>query len=53
MKCVNCGLTFPINEIGESNTDRGCWPSYLPFSIKEDTIIINTYDLESKKYMFE
>ena len=53
MKCLNCGLTFPIAEIGTSNNGGGCWPSYLPITIKDDNIIINKSDLESKKFMFE
>ena len=52
MTCLNCGLTFPINELGESNTGGGCWPSYLPIKIEGDNIIIEQSDLENKINMF-
>jgi uncharacterized membrane protein len=53
MKCLNCGLTFPINDIGEKNTGGGCWPSYLPIEIDGNNIIIEKSDLDNKRYMFE
>jgi uncharacterized membrane protein len=52
MTCLNCGLTFPINELGESNTGGGCWPSFLPIKIDGDNIIIEQSDLENKINMF-
>ena len=52
MTCLNCGLTFPIEELGESNTGGGCWPSYLPIKIEGDDIIIENSDLENKRNMF-
>jgi uncharacterized membrane protein len=52
MTCLNCGLTFPINELGESNTGGGCWPSYLPVKIDGDNIIIEKSDLKDKIHMF-
>lgn len=33
-------LTFPINELGESNTGGSYWPTYLPVKIDGDNIII-------------
>jgi len=52
MTCLNCGLTFPINELGDTNTGGGCWPSYLPLNIDGDNIIIEISDLEDKTFMF-
>ena len=52
MTCLNCGLTFPINELGDTNTGGGCWPSYLPVNIYGDNIIIEKSDLEDKIHMF-
>jgi len=53
MRCINCGLTFPIKEIGKNNTGGGCWPSYLPIKVDGDNIEIEKSDLENKRYMFE
>ncbi len=52
MECRNCGLTFPINDLGEKNTDGGCWPSRLLIIIEEGNVIINISDLDAKKFMF-
>ena len=52
MTCINCGLTFPINELGDTNTGGGCWPSYLAIMIDGDNIIIEKSDLEDKINMF-
>ena len=52
MSCINCGKEFPINSIGTENVAGGCWPSYLPIEVIEDSVIIKISDLESKKYMF-
>jgi uncharacterized membrane protein len=53
MQCKNCGLTFPINDIGEKNTGGGCWPSFIPININNNSILINKSDLEDKKFMIE
>jgi uncharacterized membrane protein len=53
MECRNCGLTFPIEDIGEKNTGGGCWPSFLPIKIDDENIIIEKSDLISKRFMFE
>ena len=53
MKCINCGLTFPIIELGVTNSGGGCWPSYLPIRIDDENIIIEKSDLDKKRYMFE
>jgi len=52
MRCVNCGLTFSIVQIGTANTGGGCWPSYLPVSNQDDNIIIDKSDLDNKRFMF-
>ncbi len=52
VNCINCGLTFPINDIGEKNTGGGCWPSYLQIKTDKNNIIIEKSDLENKRYMF-
>ena len=44
MVCNNCGLRFAINGIGtENKTLGGCWPSYLPHTIKDDNVIIEIF----------
>ena len=53
MVCNKCGQTFSINSIGiENRGDEGCWPSYIPFSINEDNIIIRMSDLDAKRPFF-
>lgn len=53
MECVNCGLTFPIEDIGEKNTGGGCWPSFIPISIENENVLIQKSDLDSKGFMFQ
>jgi len=52
MQCKNCGKEFAITGIGVENTGGGCWPSYLPMRIENDTVVIKISDLEEKSYMF-
>jgi uncharacterized membrane protein len=52
VRCINCGLTFAINDLGEKNTGGGCWPSYLPFQLENENLVIEKSDLEDKKFMF-
>lgn len=52
MHCINCGKEFPITSIGTDNTAGGCWPSYLPMHIDENTVVITIADLVAKQYMF-
>ena len=52
MHCINCGKEFPITSIGTDNTAGGCWPSYLPMRIDNDTVVIKISDLKAKSYMF-
>jgi len=52
MHCISCGKEFPINSIGIENTAGGCWPSYIPFRVDEDEVMIEISELESKRYMF-
>ncbi len=52
MHCINCGREFPITSIGTENSAGGCWPSYLPMNIDNNTLIIKIVDLLEKNYMF-
>ncbi|MFC1506753.1 Fe-S-containing protein [Thermoproteota archaeon] len=53
MVCNKCSQTFPVNGIGLENLEmEGCWPSYIPFTINEDSIIIRMSDLDAKRSMF-
>jgi uncharacterized membrane protein len=53
MVCNNCQNTFLIQQIGTENIQGGCWPSYIPITLKPGNIHIKINDLLSKKYMFE
>ncbi|OGD54302.1 hypothetical protein A3K80_08150 [Candidatus Bathyarchaeota archaeon RBG_13_38_9] len=53
MTCGNCGQTFAINSIGTANLSGGCWPSYLPYEVDGENIIINKSDLDQKLFMFK
>jgi len=53
MHCINCGLEFAISGLGTLNSGGGCWPSNLPMKIDGDYIIIETSDLEDKRFMFQ
>jgi len=53
MQCVNCGLEFNIDEIGaENKAGGGCWPSYIPFEIQDENIVIESSYLKEKAFMF-
>ena len=52
IECNKCGRVFTIDGIGTKNTGYGCWPSYLPFIIKGDKIIIGAEDLKKGKARF-
>ena len=52
MHCINCGKEFPITSIGTANTAGGCWPSYLPMRIDDNTVVITIVNLVAKQYMF-
>lgn len=53
MTCNNCGQTFPINSIGTENLTGGCWPSYLPYDVDSENVIINKLEIDQKRYMFQ
>jgi uncharacterized membrane protein len=53
MTCRNCGQTFAINSIGTENLSGGCWPSYLPYEVDGENIIINKSELNQKLFMFQ
>ncbi|UCD13614.1 MAG: DUF2318 domain-containing protein [Thermoplasmatales archaeon] len=52
MHCINCGNEYPIISLGTENIAGGCWPSYLPMKIDGDDVVLETSDLEAKRYMF-
>ena len=53
LQCINCGLEFSISSLGtENKAGGGCWPSYLPMKIENDTVIIEISDLKARSYMF-
>ncbi|MHA2346710.1 MAG: Fe-S-containing protein [Candidatus Hodarchaeales archaeon] len=52
MVCKNCGNQFQINGIGTENLSGGCWPSYVPFSVSGDKVLIPETNVAEKKYMF-
>ena len=52
MQCLNCGRQFAVTSIGSENTNGGCWPSFLPMTNNEASVIIKIADLEEKAYMF-
>lgn len=51
--CINCGKAFKIDDIGSKNEPGGCWPSYLPFTIEGDDVVIQTKDLIEGSFRFE
>ena len=53
MICNNCGNYYSIDSLGTKNkAGGGCWPGYLPNSIKEDYIILKKSDLKDGKKRF-
>jgi uncharacterized membrane protein len=53
IRCRACGRVFRIDEIGTKNRTSGCWPSYLPFSVKNGGIVIKAADLKKGRALFE
>lgn len=53
MKCNNCGRTFAISNLGETNSGGGCWPSYLPMKVADGQVIVGKSDLDAKRSLFE
>jgi len=53
MVCNNCGNKYPISGLGTENLrGGGCWPGYLPNTIKEENLIIKVSDLKKGDYRF-
>jgi len=50
--CKNCGRVFDIDGLGTENKGFGCWPSYLPHSIKGEDLLINVEDLRAGRHRF-
>jgi uncharacterized membrane protein len=52
IRCRVCGRVFRIDDIGTENRTSGCWPSYLPYSVKGANIVIKAADLKNGKALF-
>ncbi len=52
MICNNCGRKFAISGLGTENTGTGCWPGYLPSSIRGSELVISKSAIESGKWRF-
>ena len=53
MVCNNCGLTYPISDLGTENKNPGgCWPGYLPTFNDGEYLLIKVQDLEARGWMF-
>ena len=50
--CKNCGRVFDIDGLGTENKGFGCWPSYLPHSIKGEDLLTNVEDLRAGRHRF-
>ena len=50
--CNNCGRVFDIDGLGTENKGYGCWPSYLPHTVKGDNILINVKDIVDGRHRF-
>ncbi len=53
IQCRTCGRVFRIDEIGTKNHTFGCWPSYLPFSVKNKGVVIKAADLRKERALFQ
>jgi uncharacterized membrane protein len=53
VKCLNCGKTFPIKDLGVTNKAGGCEPGYLAHSKTGTGIAIKLSDLEKGVRYFE
>jgi uncharacterized membrane protein len=52
VKCLNCGKTFPIKDIGVTNKRGGCEPGYLANNPTSDGITIKLSDLSKGRHYF-
>lgn len=52
IKCRNCGRVFTIDSLGQENKGYGCWPSHVPFEIKEGDVFIKESDIKNHKHKF-
>ena len=50
--CKKCGRVFDIDGLGTENKGFGCWPSYLPHTIKGQDLLINVEDLRAGRHRF-
>jgi uncharacterized membrane protein len=52
MVCRNCGMRFPVAEIGSMNAGAGCWPSDVQYSVRDGFVEIPLAALDEKAWMF-
>lgn len=52
IKCNNCGRVFRIDGLGTKNKGYGCWPSYLPYTVEGDNILIKISDIKAGRRRF-
>jgi uncharacterized membrane protein len=53
MQCNSCGKAFEVEGIGSDNVPNTCWPGFVPYSISDGYLLIDTNFLDAKAYMFE
>lgn len=51
--CNNCGLSYPVDDLGTKNTGGGCWPGMLLRTVESGKIYIKITDLEAGEYYFK
>jgi len=53
MVCNNCGNRYLISQLGTENLrGGGCWPGYLPSSVKGGKLVIKSSDIAKGEYRF-
>jgi uncharacterized membrane protein len=52
VKCLNCGRTFAIKDLGVTNKEGGCEPGFLSHTKDDNGITIKLSDLANGKHYF-
>ena len=53
VSCINCGRHFKITQLGDANVyGGGCWPSFLGFKDKGDSILISKKEIAAGAFRF-
>lgn len=52
MVCNNCGNRYPVHGLGTENRTGGCWPGYLPSSVRGGYCVIEKSELEKGTWRF-